>query len=292
MEEYKHAYLIIAHNEFEILKVLLSMLDDERNDIYLHFDKKAGKVNLEEFKTIKSRLIILNNRLDVRWGHSSQIRVELLLFEEAYKVGEYAYYHLLSGVDLPIKTQDYIHHFFDIHNGCEFVGYVPELFDERVLKYYLFIGLEKKSNVLDCILKYLNICSLKTQDLLHIRRKRDIQFRKGCNWVSITPVLVRLLLEKKEYILKRFRYTCCGDELFVQSVLWNSELKERIYNQQDEFLGCMRCIDWKRGKPYVWRNEDFSILKQSEALFARKFGSKDMDIVFKIQAEYKKTRVF
>ena len=31
----KHAFLIIAHNEYPILEVLLSMLDDERNDIYL-----------------------------------------------------------------------------------------------------------------------------------------------------------------------------------------------------------------------------------------------------------------
>lgn len=36
----KHAFLIIAHNEYPILEVLLSMLDDERNDIYLHIDKR------------------------------------------------------------------------------------------------------------------------------------------------------------------------------------------------------------------------------------------------------------
>ena len=31
----KHAFLIIAHNEYPVLEVLLSMLDDERNDIYI-----------------------------------------------------------------------------------------------------------------------------------------------------------------------------------------------------------------------------------------------------------------
>lgn len=29
----KHAFLIIAHNEYPVLEVLLSMLDDERNDL-------------------------------------------------------------------------------------------------------------------------------------------------------------------------------------------------------------------------------------------------------------------
>ena len=38
----KHAYLIIAHNEFEILKRLIQALDDERNDIYIHFDRKLN----------------------------------------------------------------------------------------------------------------------------------------------------------------------------------------------------------------------------------------------------------
>ena len=37
----KHAYLIIAHNNWKQLSLLLSVLDDERNDIYIHIDKKS-----------------------------------------------------------------------------------------------------------------------------------------------------------------------------------------------------------------------------------------------------------
>lgn len=36
----KHAYLIMAHNEFDILEKQLILLDDYRNDIYIHIDKK------------------------------------------------------------------------------------------------------------------------------------------------------------------------------------------------------------------------------------------------------------
>lgn len=32
----KHAYLIMAHNNFEQLKFLLGLLDDERNDIFFN----------------------------------------------------------------------------------------------------------------------------------------------------------------------------------------------------------------------------------------------------------------
>lgn len=37
----KHAYLIIAHSEYPILQILLSMLDEYGNDVYLHIDKRA-----------------------------------------------------------------------------------------------------------------------------------------------------------------------------------------------------------------------------------------------------------
>ena len=37
----KHAYLIMAHNDFQILIEILKELDHERNDIFLHIDKKT-----------------------------------------------------------------------------------------------------------------------------------------------------------------------------------------------------------------------------------------------------------
>ena len=66
----RHAFLILAHNEFQILRILLSMLDDERNDIYLHIDKKVVLGSLEQylFRLAKARLFVLEQRLDVRWG--------------------------------------------------------------------------------------------------------------------------------------------------------------------------------------------------------------------------------
>lgn len=44
----KHAYLIMAHNEWDMLNKLIQALDYPNNDIYLHIDKKADlkKVNI------------------------------------------------------------------------------------------------------------------------------------------------------------------------------------------------------------------------------------------------------
>lgn len=37
----RHAFLIIAHNEFQILKILINLLDHAQNDIFVHFDRKV-----------------------------------------------------------------------------------------------------------------------------------------------------------------------------------------------------------------------------------------------------------
>lgn len=37
----RHAYCIMAHKNWTQLQMLVSILDDPRNDIFLHIDKKA-----------------------------------------------------------------------------------------------------------------------------------------------------------------------------------------------------------------------------------------------------------
>ena len=78
----KHAYLIIAHHEFEVLSLLIQALDDPYNDIYIHFDRKTKKITL--LKCEYSNLYVLDRRIDIRWGHVSQIEAEYALFEVAY----------------------------------------------------------------------------------------------------------------------------------------------------------------------------------------------------------------
>ena len=75
----RHAILILSNNEFQILKILLSMLDDGRNDIYLHIDKKVvlGPLEQDLFRLANARLFVLEQRLDVRWGYISVVKAEL-----------------------------------------------------------------------------------------------------------------------------------------------------------------------------------------------------------------------
>lgn len=65
----KHAFLIMAHNNFYVLKKLLQQIDDVRNDIFIHIDAKCTLFNAEEWvRELKFSQIYFVDRVDVIWG--------------------------------------------------------------------------------------------------------------------------------------------------------------------------------------------------------------------------------
>lgn len=293
----KHAYLIIAHSEYPILQILLSMLDEYGNDVYLHIDKRAKVLHreLKSFKMDEAGFFILENPIKVYWGNISQIKAEYLLFETALANGPYAYYHLLSGTDLPIQKQEYIHNFCARHTGKEFVGFWLDADHQRDLerkahRYYLFTQHLKDRHTNPFIHSLTSFCrntTLILQKIIHYRKAAKFVLKKGPNWVSITNEFCIYLVQKKKIVLQHFRYALCPDEIFVQSILWNSPFRENIYCIEDVNKSAMRKIDWERGKPYTWRNKDYDELVQSDMLFARKFSSEQIELAHKIMETYK-----
>ena len=219
------------------------------------------------------------------------VEAEFILMEAASKHGGYLYYHLLSGADLPIKSQDYIHDFFRRNAGKEFVGYWQSTehqkdLDRKVSRYYLFTkSLRPNDKWHAFTMPFYNLV-LIFQKLIRFRRKREIGFQKGSQWFSITDDFCRYIVKEKAFVLKRFKYTLCPDEIFVQTILWNSPFKENIYRLDDSNEGNMRLIDWTRGAPYVWRRQNYEELLQSEQLFARKFSSEYMEVVDLIREKF------
>lgn len=272
----KHAFLLIAHINPWQLSVLLELLDDERNDIFLFID---GKSNLSEDQLTyipqKSKFILANtNSMHISWGGVSGILAELILFERALAEDQYHYFHLLSGLDLPIKSQDEIHDFFE-HSNIEYVGYNDEnlVFADWKTKYYHFFveGFNYRRNIL---FKVLRVVLMYTQKFLGFERKREFgTYYHGSNWVSITSKFASYIVSRKEAILKTYQYTICADEIFIQTELKYSSYKGNETQIGDPDSQNMRLIDWFRregNSPYTWRMSDWEYMKNSPFLFARK----------------------
>lgn len=271
----KHAFLLMAHGNWELLTKLIVKLDHPDNDIFLHIDKKVSfpediKKALEE--SVHYSKLTFVKRIRINWGGYSQINSELSLFEAAYDLHKYDYYHIMSGVDFPIKPMENIHRFFEENNGCEFVDDEPdEWTDKTVWQFRYYHPLQElvgRKNSRKYPSFFIEFYLLKIQQLLKIDRRKkhpEIHFKRAPNWVSVTNDFVSYILSQKGQIRKWFRWTKCSDEMFVPTLLFNSKFVEKQ-------RPCMRLIDWTRGLPYTFTINEIDEITKSNCLFVRKVG--------------------
>lgn len=290
----KHAYLIMAHGSYEQLGFLISLLDYDKNDIFLHIDKKSSFSELDQQKlqgkVEKSQLIFVP-RVAVYWGGYSQIEAEMTLFKTAYQHGDYCFYHLLSGIDLPLHSQETIHDFFEQHLDKIFLTMMTLEGDKENidrLKYYHFFGRLTPRTFPGIIgkgvFKIYRHTEVFLQKMLGINRlKRDnLTPIKAANWGSFPHDIVKLVVSSEKQIEQTFQYSFLGDEVFIPHLLYQQGLLGRLYDdnlsydQKEDFQGNLRYINWWDGNPYTWTDTEKDISALEEArnlgyLFSRKF---------------------
>lgn len=290
----RHAILITTHDNVEISKNLLSLYDDKNIDFYFLIDKKVKSYNEEVLKDIcKKSNVYFVPKINIYWGSFSQIQAEYILLENAVKKS-YDYYHLISGCDIPLYTKNEFFDFFEQNKGKEFVEYSPKEIAEknkvqdRVKYYYAFMeSVREKSAIKRKPKTFLREFFLKLQKLLKIDRTKGKEFQYGSNWFDITDDFAKYVLKNKPWVIKHFKKTCCADELFLQTLLFNSPFYSNNYyclNEKNRILQRNRYTDWTRGQPYTFKKEDYNeIINIKESLFIRKFNYKnDAEIVNKL----------
>ncbi|TYZ29824.1 beta-1,6-N-acetylglucosaminyltransferase [Selenomonas caprae] len=266
----KFAYLIMAHDNFRQLMILLKLLDSVNNDIYLHIDKKTRYINIDMLKNcVLEAKIHVYMEYDVKWAGISQTKCQMFLLEQAIQK-YHDYYHLLSGHDLPLHCNDTIEKFFYNNAGKEFIHF--ESFDYCLkdnCRYYN-LGNGLLSKVFICI-----------QKAFRVNRKLYC----GANWFSITHRLGCDLVKHKIDILRKVRFTISSDEYILQTFYRTMTNNNYVlYNTNvNDYSSVTRMIDWDRGSPYVWQVDDFYQLIDSGRMFARKFDERiDNEIIEKV----------
>lgn len=292
----KHAYMILAHKNFDQLRKLIEILDHPLNDIFVHVDAKAHDFHEEEWRncTNHSKLVFITPRINVNWGGVSIMRSEIALLRKATENDSYDYYHLLSGMDMPIKTQDYIHAFFDKHKGKEFINLWE--FKKSTLsrfRYYTIFPEGEgrfRTRIINHIFKGLQIA-------VGFRINRDVKFHFGSQWFSITDALARYVIEQEEWLENVFRHTSTCDEIFLPTLVCNSHFRENLFlptpvkSQKEINLSNMRFIPWD-GKsirhPRTLTINDLAQLESVEHCWARKFDENEAPEI--INALYEKLK--
>lgn len=253
----KHAYMIMAHNNFEILIEILNALDHERNDVFLHIDQKTPDVPQAKLlgAMTKGKVYIIP-RMRVSWGGYSQIECELRLMEFALKTGHYAYYHMSTGATYPLKTPEQILNFFDSHQGYQFIGFDNQSdYSGRAQRYNVFNEIGKASTKSDQCKAFVRNKFRGLQRRLGYVYKpvRGIEFKKGFVYWSLTEDAVMYAVARRSWIEQVFKHSFCGDELFMQTILYHSPYRDQVYDYDSEYDSCLRYV-----KPVRSWDPDFS----------------------------------
>lgn len=218
----------------------------------------------------------------------------MILFSEAKQHGPYAYYHLLSGVDLPLVSQDSIHSFFEAHPNKIFLDLrrFEDHVIERIKYYHPFVRyyVRNQKNLAGfAVYRYaihlLRRLLRKIQIMLKVNRlNANVKLGYASNWCSLNQETVEFLLSKENFIKSLTRQSFCSDELFIPTLLNTFGMEDKIYDKTENSQGLrgnLRYIDWDLpglapGSPHTFEatEADFQRLVEARALghfWARKF---------------------
>ena len=262
----KLAHLILAHTNPVMLQRLVKRLQHEKADIYIQLDKKA---KLEEFKHIGNltNVYFVKKRLDTKWGDYSLIKATLTGFEYILAAGvEYSHINLLSGQDYPLKPAAVIQEFLFANADKTFMSFKNIGEDgwqegmKRITRYsfgdYNFPG------------KYL-MQKLASKILPDRKVPYDMKAYGQSQWLTITPKCAQYSIDflKRRPDLKRFfRMTWAVDEVFFQTILVNSLLRNQLVNDN------LRYIEQTSHRPKTFTLADADKLMRSGKFYARKFN--------------------
>lgn len=273
----KQAILITAYKNFKQLKDLIIQFDGGFN-IYIHIDKKSKirKKELDEITNV-SNVKYITQKYKVNWGGTNHLKACLLLSEKALFHNENIYFHLITGEDYPLKTNNYFKgklssnlksklnflEFSDMPNKNWKNGGVDRL------KYYNFYDL---FNVKSSFGRKWIRKTLRIQNIFRIKRSMNFELQLYCGstyWTLHRETLKYVIdfTNHNPLFLRRFKFTFCAEEFYFQTVIMNSEYANKVINDN------LRYIDWETGRggyPAFLDETDYKTIISSDKLFARK----------------------
>ena len=270
------AILITAYKNYSHLEDIIDFFDHNFS-IYIHIDRKSY-ISQQELSKLRNKANVhyISQTYKINWGGINHLKAIIELLGEAVKNSDNNYFHLITGHDYPIKPLD---EFISLEkdNTRIYMEYHtlpyqpwPEGGMDRLSRYNMYDLIDGRSGLGERLIKGFS----KLQKKLGIKRGFDKNFPKlygGSTYWSLSREAVeycfRYMDEHPEYY-PRFKYSFCSEEIFFQTILLNSELKEKIINDNKRF------IVWEERNgnfPANLDDSDYNNIKNSQALFARKF---------------------
>lgn len=225
---------------------------------------------------------------DVRWlprvrtyyGGFSLVQAVLVGLRELRQAGPLPDYTiLLSGQDYPLKAPAGIIDFLARGGGKSFLHHFALPSDDwreengglDRIQYWHFERLAYRTRQLRV-------------PLVKRRFPHGFQPYGGAAWAALTAECVRYIVEfaeQNDSLVRFFKHVFIPDELFLQTVVMNSPLRDSVVNERIHY------IEWRGGaRPRTLGRDDFPKLAASDRPFARKFDVKhDAEILDMLDRE-------
>ena len=277
----KIAYIILAHKNPLQLARLVNRLSSEHSAFFIHIDKKVNIAGFESaLLSCKANQIKLIHSENTRWGSIGMVKAMLNGIKDILKAEiNFDYIIFLSGQCYPIKNVEYIHRFLESNKETTFVRYMKlpnkSLGKEdgglyRVKNYHYQNFKNRNLNkIINRCLKYSSVILPTRHTPYYIKNHYS-----GETWMSfpinIAEYIINFIDINKDY-LEFHKYSYCPDEMFIHTILLNSNDDKILSNLKNETL---TYIDWSKpypNRPAIMRCIDFNSLLKSDKLFARKF---------------------
>jgi len=279
------AYIISAYQHPEQLVRLILRLYTPMDIFLVHVDKRTDDRIFSEMVEGVSRLpnVTFLPRHACFWGDFGHVKATLKgIFRIKSQNLPFEWAVLLTGQDYPLKSNDTIKKFLEENSGKSFMAYFPLPSNEwqgkggleRIESWHFRLGHRKfcfpdtnRSTSLTPPGAWRKFSSLVP------KRKFPAGFQPygGSSYWCLSRECVDYIyhfVRKQPAFVRFFKYVDVPDEIFFQTILLNSPLRESVINDD------LRYIDWKvpdSGSPSILGEHDFPKLAASPKLFARKF---------------------
>ncbi|GAB6012549.1 beta-1,6-N-acetylglucosaminyltransferase [Viscerimonas tarda] len=293
----QQAILITAYKNSGHLNKIVDFFSNSPSGFYcfIHIDKKSAipKDEIEKLRR-KDNVKLVSQKYSVNWGGINHLKAILLLLEAALKNSDAKYFHLITGHDFPVQSTAQFEAFREENEGKEFLEFNPFPYKnwengglDRISLFNIYDLIDGRTGWGEKIAKGI----IKLQKRLKIKRGFPNDFPPlfgGSTYWSLSRNCIGYIfdyLRAHPRFLKRFNYSFCSEEVFFQTIIMNSPLKEHVVNNN------LRFIVWEKRNgnfPANLDESDYNDIIKSNALFARKFEYPVSEsLVSRIENEFK-----
>ncbi|SFN34700.1 Core-2/I-Branching enzyme [Formivibrio citricus] len=268
----KIAYLILAHAHPQQVGRLTERLSAPGVHVYIHVDANTPATTFSALQAEVARCpapVSWVERQPCRWGGFSLVEATLRLMRAAL-ADRCDWLILLSGQDYPLQPNAAIAKKLENSDRAGFIDLQePGAFDVRYRhEAWHFETLNGKplGKLLQKAQRGLNRIGLRRP-----LPEPLTEIRAGSQWWMLSSQASHWLLDfcdKHPRIIPFFYRTLVPDEMFFQTLLWHSPLREQLCPDP------LRLIEWEPGSwsPRTFTEADLPQLLATPALFARKFA--------------------